>query len=504
MATIEHEREAKFDAPDDFEIPELHGVTVVEESSVELVATYWDTPDRRLLRWGHTLRRRRASDGSEDGWTLKLGAPPSASDVVVDREEIQVDEPSELPPTELRDLVTGVVRTEPIVPVATIVTDRHRVVLKDRGAHDGAAVEVSDDRVSSTVGDEPGTAFRQIEVEAKAPGSDPLIEVVAERLREAGASGTTSTKLAMVLGDPLDREIVLPRLGPDASIDAVVQVAIGTGATQLIGNDPGVRLGKEPEAVHKARVATCRLRSDLKTLEPLFESSRMEWLRTELAWVGELLGAVRDLDVLIGRLHGRPDGLPDEEREAAAAIVETIREERRIRHLELVDRLASARHVSLVDQLVEASGSPPLAPGVDRARPARPKLRTFVRKAWRRTDRAVGRLDEDPTDDELHEIRKRAKRARYAAELAAGVFGRDADRFAKRLEEVQDILGELQDAVFAEGHLRSIGRDRLEDGAAFTAGALVCMEQETKRKAREAWPRIWRTARAKGLRRWLR
>jgi CHAD domain-containing protein len=504
MATIEHEREAKFDAPHDFEMPRVDHVSVVDESSVELVATYWDTLDRRLLRWGHTLRHRRASDGSEDGWTLKLGAPPTASDVVVDREEIHVDEPSELPPTELRNLVTGVVRTEPIVPVATIVTDRHRVMLRDPVAHVGAAVEVSDDRVSSTIGDEPGTTFRQIEVEAKAPGSDPLVEVVAERLREAGASGTTSTKLAMVLGEPLDPEIVLPPVGPDASIDAVVRVAVGTGAMQLIGNDPGVRLGNEPEAVHKARVATRRLRSDLKTLEPLLEPSRVEWLRTELSWVGELLGAVRDLDVLIGRVLARTDGLPDEEREAAAAIVETIREERRLRHLELLDRLASARYVSLVDQLVEASGSPPLAPGVDGSRPARPKVRTLVRKAWRRTDRAVGRLDDDPADEQLHEIRKRAKRARYAAELAAGVFGKDADRLARRLEEVQDVLGELQDTLFAENHLRSMGRDRLVDGAAFTAGTLACLERETKRDARDGWPRVWKAARAKRLRRWLR
>lgn len=503
MATIEHEREAKFDAPDDFEIPEVGDDWVVDESSIELVATYWDTRDRRLLQWGHTLRHRRASDGSEDGWTLKLGAPPGASDVVVDRDEIHVDGPAQLPPDELRQLVTGVVRTEPIVPVATIVTHRHRVLLRDPGAGDGSAVEVSDDRVSSTVGDEPGAAFRQIEVEAKAPGSDRLVDMVAERLAKAGANGTTSTKLAMVLGEPLEPEIVLPPLGPQASIDAIVRVAIGTGAIQLIGNDPGVRLGVEPEAVHKARVATRRLRSDLKTLEPLLDPSRVEWIRTELAWAGQLLGAVRDLDVLLGRVQGRTDRLPDGQRDAGVSISGSIREERRLRHMELVDALGSARYISLVDQLIEASVSPPLATGLDGNRAARPKVRKAVRKAWRRTARAVARLDDEPADEALHEIRKRAKRARYAAELAAGVFGKDADRLATRLEEVQDVLGELQDAIVAQEHLRSIG-SRLAGGEAFTAGTLACMERDAQQVARETWRSVWNAARAKRLRQWLR
>jgi CHAD domain-containing protein len=47
----------------------------------------------------------------------------------------------------------------------------------------------------------------------------------------------------------------------------------------------------------------------------------------------------------------------------------------------------------------------------------------------------------------LHEIRKRAKRARYAAELAAAGIEVDAGRLAKRLADMQDVLGELQDAV---------------------------------------------------------
>ncbi|MET0801461.1 MAG: CYTH domain-containing protein, partial [Actinomycetota bacterium] len=152
----ELEREMKFDVPEDFEMPPLEAVA--HESTVKLFATYWDTPDRRLLRWGHTLRYRHASYGSEDGWTLKLSAPgdrPSrGSTGVLDRTEISVDGRAEFPPGELKLLISGVIRRGKLVPIATIETTRRALVIADRRDPAGA-VEASDDTTSSTVDGEP-------------------------------------------------------------------------------------------------------------------------------------------------------------------------------------------------------------------------------------------------------------------------------------------------------------------------------------------------------------
>jgi CHAD domain-containing protein len=500
---IERERERKFDVTDDVEIPDLDGVSILDGSSVTLTATYWDTPGRRLLRWGHTLRHRRASDGSEDGWTLKLAVPSKSSKGDVDREEISVPGSPHFPPAALRSLVRGIVRTERLDHIATITTERRRVELAGWGSEERTAVEVSDDRVSSTVGRAPAAAFRQIEVEAKAPAADPLLDAMSESLTKAGATPTTSSKLARVLDGSVDPEIVVPEERPKTSIEDLARVAVGSGTVQLIQNDPAARLGSDPEPIHQARVATRRLRSDLKTLEPLLSAARVEWLREELAWVGGLFGAVRDLDVLIVRVDELAGGLP-EERDTAPAIVEALRKDRRVRHLELVDALGSPRYLHLLEELVEASSSPPLAAGVNGRRRVRSHLRTLVRKTWRRLAGAVERLDADPSDEDLHEIRKRAKRARYAAELSAGVLGKGADKFAGRLERLQDVLGELQDAVIAERRLRLLARDRLESGPAFAAGTLGCAEREARADARDGWRNVWKAARAKRLRRWLR
>ncbi len=500
----ELEREMKFDVPEGFEMPPLEAAA--NESTVKLLAVYWDTPDRSLLRWGHTLRYRRASDGSEDGWTLKLSAPrdrPSrGSTDVLDRTEISVDGVAEFPPGELKSLIRGVIRRAKLVPIATIETTRRTLVIEDRRDSAGA-VEASDDTTSSTVDGEPRRSFRQIEIEAVGRPSKAMLDDVAERLTDAGATPTGSTKLQMALGVATEPEVRVSKLRRNSSVAELVCFAIASGTVRLIEHDPEVRLGSDPEAVHQARVATRRLRSDLKTLEPLLSPTDIARLRDDLAWVGGLLGAVRDLDVLSHRVEKRSKRLPRAEDEASASIVSLLREDRRVRWLELVEAMGSARYVNLLETLVTASHDPPVTDEWPHRR-ARPVLRKLVQKTWRRTARAVTGLDREPPDPALHEVRKRAKRARYAAELGRGLFGKPARRLAKRLEGIQDELGELQDAVVAEESLRSLADREIPGHAAYLAGSISCWEARARDSARRRWPAVWRSAKKKQLRRWLK
>lgn len=501
--TVERERERKFDAHEDVQIPHLPGTSVTHAGKVRLTATYWDTVNRRLLRWGHTLRHRRASDGSEDRWTLKLATPAKRKkkDALV-RAEVHAAGSALFPPTMLRRLARAVVRRDLLTPIAVVRTQRRRWEVADQGSMD--RIEVDHDRVSSVVGLRRGPAFHQIEVEAASPDADRLMDQMSDALIEAGATPTDRAKIAEVLGDDApEPEIVLPPSGPKISIRDLVRTAIGSGATRLVANDPAARLGSDPEAIHQARVATRRLRSDLKTLEPLLDPAAAGWMRDELSWVGELLGSVRDIDVLIDGIEelATTRGL---EPRAVSAIVKELEKDRHRRHAELLDGLDSRRYLALVNALIDSGGAPPLADEVDGERRARRPVRKLVRKTWRRTARAVARLDGDPSDEDLHEIRKRAKRARYAAELATAALHEEADPLADRLADLQDVLGELQDAVVAQERLTMlVRRGRLTIEAAFVAGKLVCLEDEARSDARDRWSAAWESARPKRLRNWL-
>jgi CHAD domain-containing protein len=501
LVVTQIERERKFDAPGALRIPALPGTSVTHAGTVRLTATYWDTIHRRLLGWGHTLRHRRASDGSEDRWTLKLAIPSNRTEDMV-RAEVHASGSALFPPASLRALARAVVRKGLLTPVAVVVTQRRQLAVVDQGS--AARIELDDDRVWSVAGLRRGPAFHQIELEAASPNADRLMDEMSDALIEAGATPTDRTKMTAVLGkDEAEPEIVPPPSGPKLSIRDLVRTAIGSGASRLVANDPATRLGSDPEALHQARVATRRLRSDLKTLEPLLDPAEMRWMRGELAWVGELLGSVRDTDVLIEGIEelATEHGL---EPTAVSAIVTELEEDRRGRHAKLVEGLGSRRYVQLVDALIDADVAPPLVDEGGSDRRARARLRKLVRKSWRRVARGVADLGAHPSDADLHEIRKRAKLARYAAELATEALHEEAGPLAERLADLQDVLGQLQDTVVAKERLTILVRQsRLTGEAAFAAGRLVCLEDEARSDALDRWPDAWKAARVKRLRNWL-
>src|SRR5918992_2447169 len=111
------ERERKFEAAGELQLPDVPDASVVEDSDVRLTATYWDTAHRHLLRWGHTLRHRRASDGSEDRWTLKLAIPSRKKKGELRRIEVHVLGSRLYPPAAIRQLARAVVRRGVFAPI---------------------------------------------------------------------------------------------------------------------------------------------------------------------------------------------------------------------------------------------------------------------------------------------------------------------------------------------------------------------------------------------------
>ncbi len=118
--------------------------------------------------------------------------------------------------------------------------------------------------------------------------------------------------------------------------------------------------------------------------------------------------------------------------------------------------MRSPRYLALLDHLVDAAREPALALDAD---VDDLELAGFARRPWRKLRKAVDALGDDPSDHELHRVRIRAKRARYASEAVAPVFGKRAREFARAMAAVQDVLGEHQDAVVASEWLRA-ARDR--------------------------------------------
>ena len=283
-------------------------------------------------------------------------------------------------------------------------------------------------------------------------------------------------------------------------VSDVVRTALASAVTRIDANEPSLWSERDPEAVHQARVATRRLRSDLRMLHDYIDARVTLHLRGELRWLGAELGAVRDLEVLRARLTLHAALLPDADADAARAAIHRFDANITAARADLLVAVRSSRYAQLHRALHDAAIKPPVTAAADAF--AATALPAAVRPAWRGLRRAVADLPVVPSDSALHEVRIRAKRLRYASELAAPVVGRRARDLAAAAARVQDVLGEHQDAVVADAWLAKTAPE-CTPAEAYALGMLAELERGLALKARVALPAAWHTARARRLRDWL-
>ncbi len=500
------EREAKLVASPGLAIPDLNGLVLGATARVlpveRLDATYYDTADLRLARSGITVRHR----GGESGppWTVKLPEDDRASDLV--RREIRFEGPVDQVPDAAADLVLASTRALPLEPVASLTTVRRPVEI--RGVDGELLAEVVDDTVSVSHNQNPTGWFREVEVELHISGDkgDRVLEAAVSRLIGAGCGAEPPLpKLVRALGEPATRpaDVVVPPMPPRATVVDLVRHAAAGAVAQILHHDPGARLGDDPEDVHKLRVAARRLRSDLHSFAAVLDPAQTETIRSELGWLGGVVGVVRDTDVLSARLATRLAALPEPDPAGVHHLQVLLERQAVDTRTAMLIALRSARYLHLLDTLVDLAAAPPFrkAAGKLTPRTSQRLASKIVQKPWRRVAYAVESLGPDPSDAQLHQVRILAKRSRYAAEAAAPLLRPAATRFAAAVADLQTVLGDHQDTVLAEAWLRNAVVGHPE--AVATVQQLIALEQERRRALRAQWPAIWRKANARKLHTWV-
>lgn len=500
--TLEVER--KFDVGESDELPVLTSISGVESvgaaADQKLDAVYFDSATLVLAARGITLRRR--TGGKDSGWHLKF---PVASD---ERREIMepLNEDPDTVPLRLKELVLVHVRNQELVPVAHVKTRRTAIPLI---AADGTVLaEFSDDRVDSRILLEPAesAAWREWEIEL-IDGHRKLLDAADTVFALMGhPAAELPSKLARALGDRYPAVSPPPRRPqPKGPASAVLLSYLNDQVEALKTHDPGVREGA-PDAVHQLRVAARRMRSVLASFRALTDKETAQVLREELQWLAGSVGAARDLEVMRTHLDELISAEP------ADLVIGPVKE-----HLKdqlgaeyeaaLADGLAamaSDRYFRLLDALDGFLAAPPLTGPAHKKAPK--TVGRLVNAERQRLKVAVKSLDgvsdTESVSAALHEIRKSAKRLRYAAEAAVPVFGKRAARIARTAEEVQTILGDHQDSVVIREKLRSLAAVPREGGGpdGFTYGRLHALEEQRGADSRALFLTAWQEAPLKPLR----
>jgi CHAD domain-containing protein len=503
----EVERKLRVDAA--FALPDLVAGGVASGVHVEepftLDAVYHDTAALTLFRWGITLRRREG--GHDEGWHMKLpvaGADGSTRDEI--RLPLDAGAIGQVPSAFI-EVVAPLLREQPVLPVVTLSTRRapHHLLDADGVPH----AELTDDFVSIIRDGAVASTFREFEIEAidsEDPVAGDMIEAAVALLTKVGAEPSSVSKAAGALGprtqeppDVPERPMPKPH---GLAVDAIAAV-LAQHVRHLLMSDVAVRRDL-PDSVHQMRVAARRLRSALATFAPLLEAETAAMIREELKWLASELGAIRDTEVMIERLDDHAEHLEDEQDRVRARTVLDATLNRRLiaARSSALAALRSDRHQLLVDDLMTLAIEPPVTD--DAFGRCDEVLLPHVSRTYRRLAKSIDALELDGESLTWHLARIKAKRARYAAESVAGIFGKSMAKMADDLADVTELLGDHQDAHVAQGILREVAGHPDVDGSTGLALGLLHeyeADEEIRDRLRfvELWPSVHRRARKVGL-----
>jgi CHAD domain-containing protein len=471
-----------FDVPETWSFPPLDGLTPaggqVVLTAAQQSSTYFDTAERDLARLGISLHRQRTDSGTE--WQLAVGDDePIRSLSAANGQHV---------PKDLRELLLGARLGSGLRPIARVSTDQS---IRQITTADGTAIgEIADRTMHATAFGDSAVlcTWRSVDI-ATNNGDGELLATARRWLKQAGATpATTSDPLAVALASDTGPEST----GSAGTVHGLVRDYLQQQYEALIRGDLGLRRGLD--VVHPTRVATRRFRSVLRVFD-LFEPERAAVLGAELAWYADLLGAVRDRQVLRARLNDEVHALPTElvlGPVTARIDQELLAEELQARQA-LAEAMASRRYLALLRSVRDWVLA---APWTQPARPAK-DVAQYMQASYDKLQRRLRRATKTDSDEALHRARKAGKRARYTSELAEPKLGKRARRMVKQATSFQDELGEHQDSVGAATVLRRLasvaGTTPGENG--FTYGVLWAEERQ---RARRASRRARKAVRAKG------
>jgi CHAD domain-containing protein len=283
----------------------------------------------------------------------------------------------------------------------------------------------------------------------------------------------------------------------------VARRVLSARVARLVRAIARVLVDEDPELIHQARSATRALRANLSAFAPLLDSAETALFDTRLRALGASLGCVRDNDVLIEHIGVLAQRLPDVGESAVDGLIARCREVREHAYEKLASELRDDAYPQLLESLVRAvcRDSPLIAH--PRALNRRTLVHDVIQKPWRRLQRAVRACGEKPTPEQLHAVRIKVKRCRYATEavvpLVHDAQKEAAQRFLRRLTRLGETLGTFTDAVNESARLRELAAAKQDR---FAAGEVAGLEARIAETAGNSWRKAWKRASKREIRFW--
>jgi CHAD domain-containing protein len=253
----------------------------------------------------------------------------------------------------------------------------------------------------------------------------------------------------------------------------------------------------DPEALHQMRVGLRRLRTALQVFEFAVELPKSINIR-QIREFAQVLGAVRDSDVMSSELQAQRENLPVAEQRALDQVLKSIHKERS-RHFKQLKKTLHSKQYRRFKQAFEGWLDLPeyCAIATLPIQSVLPDLllplisKTLLHPAWLIGVESEPQKLEDlltQHSDVLHDLRKQMKRVRYQTELFTQHYDASFSAQIDEFKQLQDVLGEIQDSAVMGEYLQKQLRKK----------SFPVLSDRLRRKVEGAWE-TWRSLQLKYL-----
>ncbi|HYO87680.1 MAG TPA: CHAD domain-containing protein [Candidatus Limnocylindrales bacterium] len=264
----------------------------------------------------------------------------------------------------------------------------------------------------------------------------------------------------------------------------------------MLNHESGALTGEDTEDLHEMRVATRRMRSALRLLEPYYTGKTAAKFRKQLGDIADVLGDIRDRDVLLDDMNDYLPALPEDVQAELRRVMQWLEGERESEREDLHDLVSKrnyGRFIAAFQKFLttpEAHAVALTSGGKVTPMLVRHVLPTVIYEHLGIV-RAYGALIEDADGPTLHQLRIEFKRLRYTVTLFEELLGASTKSFIKELKAVQDLLGRMQDIVTAHALLDPM-QARLDDAQLEALNAYFVKIDEESEELRGQVMAVWR------------
>ena len=494
-------------ALDPRDLPALRESSILREPVVKhtdrrrLVSIYYDTPSFSLARSGIMLRVRKS--GREHTQCIKMNAAEgrSLNQRMESESSIRGDRPdlTRIADPDVRRLIERRAANDDLAAVFVTNVARETWLLQLGRSQ----IECAIDRgVITSKGKKTPTCEVKLELKSGQPAG---LFQLAHRLNTVVPLRIETASKAARGYDLIGHAKHVASMATPVHIDRAMSVRDCFAAiaqpclAHVLASADFAYTSDDPEGVHQLRVAIRRMRAAFSIFRSATLQNHRLRLGDELRTLQQQLGAAREWDVLV--------------EETIASMPRKLRKQRSTEHLVRIAQTkraegdesahAALRNPQYTDTLLRlaswvdgqfGSDEPPAS--VRKWKPdvldhSAPSFGAEVMRGYHDKVRKLGRKIRKLDAAELHRLRIRAKKLRYAAEFFAGIWSsRRTKRYLSALKDLQQLLGELHDATVAEGLVARLSMDEGSD-TKFAAESVNRWLTKSQRRGRNEIIGLW-------------